>query len=77
MRSPHPASSLLLPIKPIRRVRGVSAMAIRVPTVVALVLSLSSISGPAMIPVPSSQSLPNALGQTMEPHAVPVGRDRI
>ena len=38
--SPHPASSRLLPTKPIRRVRDVSAIVIRVPTVVALVISL-------------------------------------
>jgi len=38
--SPHPASSRLLPIKPIRRVRDVSAIAIREPTVVALVMFL-------------------------------------
>jgi hypothetical protein len=76
IRSPHPASSLLLPIKPTRRVRDVSAVAMRVPTVVALVLSLSSISWPSTIPVSSNQSLPNGLGQTMEPPAVPVGRDR-
>jgi hypothetical protein len=72
IRSPHPASSLLLPIKPTRRVSDVSAMAMRVPIVVALVLSLSSIFWPSTIPVPSIQNLPNGLGQTMELHAVPV-----
>jgi hypothetical protein len=41
--SPHPESSRLLPTKPIRRVSDVSAMVIRVPTVLALVISLSGI----------------------------------
>src|ERR1700744_1715049 len=40
MRSPHPESSRLLPTNPIRRVRDVSAIVIRVPTVVALVMFL-------------------------------------
>jgi len=40
IRSPHPASSRLLPAKPTRRVRDVSAIVIRVPTVVALVMFL-------------------------------------
>jgi hypothetical protein len=38
--SPHPESSRLLPTSPVRRVRDVSAMVIRVPTVVALVMFL-------------------------------------
>jgi hypothetical protein len=40
IRSPHPEPSCLLPTKPIRRVRDVSAIVIRVPTVVALVMFL-------------------------------------
>jgi hypothetical protein len=40
IRSPHPASSRLLPAKPIKRVRDVSAIVIRVPTVVARVTFL-------------------------------------
>src|ERR1700727_1453693 len=44
MRRPHPASSRFLPIKPMRRVRNVSAIVICVPTVVALVMLLRRIS---------------------------------
>jgi hypothetical protein len=40
IRSPHPASSRLLPNKPIRRVRDVSAVMILVQTTVALVVSM-------------------------------------
>jgi hypothetical protein len=44
IRSPHPASSRLLPAKPIKRARDVSAIVIRVPTVVALVTFLRFIA---------------------------------
>jgi hypothetical protein len=44
IRSPHPASSRLLPAKPIKRVRDVSAIVIRVPTVVVLVTFLRFIA---------------------------------
>ena len=40
IRSPHPAPSRLLPAKPIKRLSEVSAIVIRVPTVVAFVTSL-------------------------------------
>jgi len=44
IRSPHPASSRLLPAKPTRRVRDVSATAICVPMVFAFVLFLNVIA---------------------------------